>query len=390
MFSKLQKLSHDVGYAFTLREKWDVKALNDILSRRSALLRDDGEADHQAFSKLMQVSKAVNAQGILEVNYSYSHTTASFQLDGRVYGTGFQSVPGWVRRYCGHKYYHDIDIVNCFPVILHQLAQQYEIDARYLQQYVEHRDEILASDVEHVGVSRDTAKLQYLKLMFGSSEMGYKTRFLTNFKLDIEEITEHFWRLEVYGPYRTFSQANAAEQPNVKASFLSLVIQAEERRIVNVAMEKAAREYPAYKVNTYVFDGFMVRKPTGTDSLPQDMLETLAISVKEETGFVVKFVEKSLIPTQSDVLRVRPAFNNFMVESQWDEDKVFNQLEMMAKDLNQNPADGNAALFRKLLVPVMNEAFALVKDTVLLVATRYFANDPGPCVAPRDDRRFSL
>ena len=24
---------------------------------------------------------------------------------------------------------------------------------------------------------------------------------------------------------------------------------------MNVAMEKAAREYPAYKVNTYVFDG---------------------------------------------------------------------------------------------------------------------------------------
>ena len=85
--------------------------------------------------------------------------------------------------------------------------------------------------------------------------MDYKTRFLTNFKLDIEDVTEHFWRLEVYRPYRTCAQANAAEQPNVKASFLSLVIQAEEWRIVNVAMEKAAREYPAYKVNTYVFDG---------------------------------------------------------------------------------------------------------------------------------------
>lgn len=44
----------------------------------------------------------------------------------------------------------------------------------------------------------------------------------------------------------------------------------------------------------------------------------------------------------------------------------------MAKDLNQKPAEGNAALFRKLLAPVMNEAFALVKDTVVLVATRYF------------------
>ena len=141
---------------------------------------------------------------------------------------------------------------------------------------------------------------------------------------------------------------------------------------MNVAMETVAGEYPAYKVDTYVFDGFMVRKPASTDSLPQDMLETLAGAVKEGTGFVVKFVEKSLTPTESDVLRVRPAFNNFMVQSQWDEAKVFNQLEMMAKNLNQNPAEGNAALFRKMLVPVMNQAFALVKGTVLLVATRYF------------------
>ena len=49
MLSKRQKLSHDEGYALTLQEKWDVKALNDILSRRSALLRNDGEVDQRIF-----------------------------------------------------------------------------------------------------------------------------------------------------------------------------------------------------------------------------------------------------------------------------------------------------------------------------------------------------
>ena len=372
MLSKRQKVSHNEGYAFTMHEKWDVKALNAILSRRSALLRDDGEADHQAFSKLMQISNAVASEGILAVHYFHSSTTASFQLDGRVYGTGYQSVPGWVRRYCGHKYYHDIDIVNCFPVILDQLAQQHHIDARYLHQYVNHRDQILAADVEEVGLSRDVAKLQYLKLMFGSSEMDYETQFLANFKSDIDEVTEHFWRLQAYAPYRTCAQANAAAQPNVKASFLSLVIQAVERRIVDVAIATVRSEFEAYKVDTYVFDGFMVQKQGDTEMLPQSMLETLANVVQEKTGFVITFVEKSLVPTECDLLRVRPAFNNFTVESHWDEARVFNQLDMMAKELNQNPVEGNADRFRKNLVPVMNEAFALVKDTSLLVATRYF------------------
>ena len=35
--------------------------------------------------------------------------------EGRVYGQGYQSVPGWIRRICAHKYYMDIDMVNAGP-----------------------------------------------------------------------------------------------------------------------------------------------------------------------------------------------------------------------------------------------------------------------------------
>ena len=248
--TKRQKTSRNEGFAFILYEKWDKQALSSILSRHSSLLQEDGEVDHQTFTKLMAVSDSLTHDGILAVHYFHSRASAPFELEGRVYGTGFQTVPGWVRRLCAHKYYHDVDVVNCFPVILDQLAQAHKIDARYLRQYVEHREAILESDIEQVRVARETAKCQYLKLMFGSGELDYKTTFLVNFKADIQEVTEHLWLLKAYASHRMSAQANAAEQPNVKASFLSLLIQTEERKVVDAAIQTVRSKYKDYKVDT--------------------------------------------------------------------------------------------------------------------------------------------
>ena len=42
---------------------------------------------------------------------------------GRIYGTGLQSIPRWIRRLCAHEYYVDIDIVNCGPTLFAQLLE---------------------------------------------------------------------------------------------------------------------------------------------------------------------------------------------------------------------------------------------------------------------------
>lgn len=377
--TKRIRLERDFSAPFILQERWDKQMLDWILARPSAFLRVDGEVDHFLFQQLVSINGRIKQNDLLDVNYEPCSKAVPFDIEGRLFahqsGGGFQSVSGWVRRLCSHKFYHDLDIVNCYPVILLQLAKRHGIygnDLGFLERYVQCREEILAADMEIIdGLSCKDAKSQYLKLMFGSNQMLYETSFLINFKKEVEYITESLWRMSEYQKFRFYAQSNTEEGKSVKGSFLSVSIQAVERKIINTAMETLTDEFPEFNVGVYVFDGFMVSKNADRE-FPQSILVRLSERVKEVTSFQVEFVEKPLKPTEKDFLHVRPAFNNFMVESQWTGARVFNHLEIMANELNKTPQPENEARFKAQMLPVMNEAFALVKDKMLLVAERVF------------------
>ena len=62
-------------------------------------------------------------------NASSSHHKVNYRRgkfdQGRFYGTGYQSIPGWIRRLCAHQYYLDIDIQNCGPTLFAQLLDEW-------------------------------------------------------------------------------------------------------------------------------------------------------------------------------------------------------------------------------------------------------------------------
>lgn len=91
------------------------------------MLDQDGNLD-AGLEKLLQnilvEANNTNASERVTVKYYANEASVPFQIKGRVYAQGLQTVPGWVRRQCAHKYYHDIDIVNCYPVILLQLQEK--------------------------------------------------------------------------------------------------------------------------------------------------------------------------------------------------------------------------------------------------------------------------
>ena len=98
----------------TLVEKWDIPMLNRLV--RAAA----GVSPHSAL--LLQALARLNkATGELRVTYKHAAGTPF----GRRYGyPSLQSTPGWVRRLC----YHDVDIENCFPVILEQVARRHNLN----------------------------------------------------------------------------------------------------------------------------------------------------------------------------------------------------------------------------------------------------------------------
>ena len=395
------------GFAFSLYEKWDLQAVQNILSRPCSLLNEDGEFDGKLQKLLQNINAGGNNNthvGIVNVAYHSRKEAVLFNIQGRVYGQGFQGVPRWVRRLCANKYYHDVDIVNCFPVILLQLQEKVGVnmDPIHLRQYVEDREGVLKADMQIVqGLTREEAKLQYLKVMFGGELLEYQTPFLRRYKTEINYITEHLWHLQEYCDIRRYAESrhhrnnndaegddaegddadsddtesNRQRKKNVKASFLSVVINTVERKIMNVAMDRVSRQDMGYTVGSYVFDGFMVEKKSADASaLPDEFHDELSRVVLEKTGYEVEFVEKSLKPSVADIERIYPAFNNMISNCDANPPRVFTELSMLARDLNSEPKPENVQLFKNVLVPIMNKAFARLQTTVALVVVRRVSN----------------
>ena len=74
-----------------------------------------------------------------------AYTPSKDFKEGRLYAQSpsMQSTPGWVRRIIGHKYYHDIDMVNAFPSIYSQIVHMAGLarydEYRIIEQYASER-----------------------------------------------------------------------------------------------------------------------------------------------------------------------------------------------------------------------------------------------------------
>jgi phage/plasmid-associated DNA primase len=108
----------------------DTGVLRRIVSRAKAMANDSASTT------------------LLKVDYRPSN---DFR-EGRFYAnTGYQSLPGWLRSYCGAAaHLHDLDLVNAYPSILLMICEKLEINPSVyepLAYYVRNRKECLEVEV---------------------------------------------------------------------------------------------------------------------------------------------------------------------------------------------------------------------------------------------------
>ena len=176
MFGQKRKFEESVSFDLKLVEKWDMKVLQKILETSHFSM------DFSQRSLLKSISESISSNGELIVHYELSKAQRPFGIAGRVFNNrSYQGIQGWVKRLCCHKYYHDIDIVNCYPVILLQLAEKNDIEVQVLRQYVADRESILSNDMLEHKITRKAAKEAYLKVMF-TGGVAYESIFLQQFK----------------------------------------------------------------------------------------------------------------------------------------------------------------------------------------------------------------
>jgi hypothetical protein len=222
-----------------------------------------------------------STEGKFTSTYKLSASKAGKLGYGRLYGSAgsFETLEKECRGTMCQEFYHDIDIVNCHPVILCQFASMY-YNTRLveLERYCANRDSYLSM----IADDRDTAKQAVISVLYGGRP---KNDFLMPLYAEIREFTQFLMQQREY-----IDLLNAVvHEKNVHGSFLAYICQSLEREVMLVM--KQSLESDGWIVDVLAYDGVMVRK--NKDNNLVSSLDNVVRAIKEQTDYDVSVVEKA-------------------------------------------------------------------------------------------------
>jgi hypothetical protein len=77
--------------------------------------------------------------------------------------------PKNIRSFLAKEYYHDLDIENCHPVLITQIAKKNKIDTPCINEYIDNRNKILNEITVSCNTTKDVVKNCFIRLLYGGS-----------------------------------------------------------------------------------------------------------------------------------------------------------------------------------------------------------------------------
>jgi len=259
---------------------------NQLFSRRglgylwSVRLKID-PAQEKIINSLYNNRKKGSLDGQQTITYKLSNKKAGKLGWGRYYGSigSLETLEKECRGTLCKEYYHDIDIVNCHPVLLVQYAKQkYNKDLPETEYYIENRDEVLS----RISDNRDEAKQEVIRVLYGGrnkhpilSKLSDELKRFSKFLSTQDELQQLFKICQ--------------EEDNIYGSFLSFILQTEERKVM-LGM-KEYLESVGWSVDVLAYDGVMIRRD------PKLTLDLRALEkfILDKTNYKVNTLEKEMI-----------------------------------------------------------------------------------------------
>jgi len=201
-----------------------------------------------------------------EIVYKLSKSGPGSLGYGRLYGSrgSLERMEKECRGVLCKDFYHDIDIVNCHPILLFQFAKnKFDVDLVEVEKYCDNRDAYLQA----VSDNRDDAKMEIIKILYGG-----KNTFplLEPMAQEVKQFTKKLISLpeykDLYDACKNFKEQKDYEKScvtGVYGTFLSFVLQTEERKCMLSMVE--CFEKLKWRVDVFCYDGIMVRKQEGAD-----------------------------------------------------------------------------------------------------------------------------
>jgi hypothetical protein len=197
--------------------------------------------------------------------------------------------------------YVDLDIVNAHPTMIVQYAKRnFNLDMPNLQSYVTDREGFFKKMHDEYNLEESIVKNAIIIILYNGAinikhrdsidfvkandippeMLGFKKEMRALFNLvrqrgDHHELYEHFLRLD----------------KNVQGSFMSLLIQTEERKCLEAMVDFL--DSTDLQVDVLAYDGCMIR---GKDSLTDDIIHLVENAIYNETSYLVKLKVKPMIP----------------------------------------------------------------------------------------------
>lgn len=270
-----------VNLVFSAVQIFNRRSIGYLWDKRGDL--DPGQTS--IINSIYNNKKKGSALGAAEqkITYKLSNRSAGKLGYGRLYGTkgSFETLEKECRGTICKEYYHDIDIVNCHPVLLLQFAKsKFTIDLPEVDKYVINRESYLKNVMTENSITRDEAKAAIISVLYGGS--CNQKSYLYDLSLEVRGFSKKVFASEQYADLAKVCKG----EDNIYGTFLSFVLQTEERHCMLAMKEHLEAE--RWSVDVLCYDGVMIRKQDG--KVPD--LIACEQAVLEKTGYKISLVTK--------------------------------------------------------------------------------------------------
>jgi hypothetical protein len=218
---------------------------------------------------------------------------------GRLFGSkgSLEQIEKNIRGSLCMKYYWDVDIVNCHPVLLIQYAkQQYDVSLPYLESYVANRDDKLESLLKQ-GIEKDDGKMMVPRCLYGGKPTKECPKWIRGIYDEVLSFSK-----KLIPNHEELYEYCVKQDANVLGSFMSYIIQTEERKCM-MAMYSAFKR--THSVDVLCYDGIMIRKLIDETVLNPDLIADCEQKVLDITGYAIKLKVKPFEPMDLEDLMTK-------------------------------------------------------------------------------------
>jgi len=289
------------------------------------------------YCKLAVVNKGVIPQG-----YKYSKCLKD-QKQGRIYVNkfGIQSLQKKLRGYLSGEFYNDIDMINCFPVLLSWFMTTYypSVNILSLKKYVEKRDKFLKKF--------KTDKLEVLCWIHRDFAYQGDNKLITCLDDDFKRIQSTLWE-DKENEIVNLVDRSTITSTNKRGSLINRVLGIIENNILQGVINKLEEN----NVGVPYYDGAFIEKRIPTEQLIPKLNE-----LTSEYGIKWSHKEHSTLDISDDIELEEPE-----EESKVLEEKLYGYEFIDYKTLKKKFEKNHAVITAPFIIVREYEDFYSYKD----------------------------